>query len=69
MRAGLIVISRIRGQHPAQVALAKNNDMVQAFAAKRPDQALGNAILPRRSGRYRTITVPIALTRVVKTCP
>ncbi len=56
MRARLIVISSKSGEHTAQLALAKNNDMIQAFAAQRPDQALGDAILPRRSGRYRTIT-------------
>ena len=46
MRARLIVIGRIRGEHVAQVALAKNNDVVQAFAAKRANQAFGYAILP-----------------------
>jgi len=69
MQTRLIVISRIRGDHTAQVMFAKNNDMVHAFAAKRPDQALGNAILPRCSSDIVRSRMPIALTRVVKTCP
>jgi hypothetical protein len=28
--------------------LAKNNELVQAFAAQRPDQTFGNAVLPWR---------------------
>jgi hypothetical protein len=46
--AGVIVMGRACGQQTAQVALAKYNDMVQAFAAKRLDQTLGNTIFPRR---------------------
>jgi hypothetical protein len=47
MCSRLIVISRIRGKHAAQVVLAKDNDMVQVLAAKRPDQTFSNTILPR----------------------
>jgi hypothetical protein len=71
MRARLIVIiiSSISGEHTAQVALAKNNDMIQAFAAERPDQALGDAIFQGALGDIGRSQMPIALTRVVKTCP
>jgi hypothetical protein len=61
MRARLIDNKPRTRRHTVQVALAKNNDMVQAFAVKRPDQTLSNAILPRRSGRDRTITDAHAL--------
>jgi hypothetical protein len=56
VRARSIVVSRVSGEHTAQVALAKNNDVVQAFAAKRANQSLGYTILPRRARRDRTIS-------------
>jgi hypothetical protein len=40
----------------AQLTLAIDQHLIQAFAAKRANQTFGNAILPGRSGRYRTIT-------------
>jgi len=46
MRAGLTVISSISNEHASQVALAKNNDVVQAFAAKRANESFGYAVLP-----------------------
>jgi hypothetical protein len=60
MGAGLIIIKRIQGQNPAQMLLAKDQDVIQAVAPERPDQALGEI------GRSR---IPIARIRLVKACP
>jgi len=40
--------------YPAQMRLTKNDDMIQALAADRPDQPFGKAILPQRGwcGRF-----------------
>ena len=35
----------------AQMRLAKDDDVVQAFAANGPDQSFGKAVLPWRAGR------------------
>ena len=40
VRAGVIVIERIRCQHPLQMPFAKDQNMIQAVAPERPDQAL-----------------------------
>src|SRR6266516_2328988 len=40
MGAGLIIIKRIQGQNPAQMLLAKDQDVIQAVAPERPDQVL-----------------------------
>src|ERR1700694_3237913 len=42
------VVTSIGAQDPAQMRLTKNDDMIQALAADRPDQLFGKAILPRR---------------------
>src|SRR5664280_3045026 len=44
----MIVVTSIGSQGPAQMRLTKNDDMIQALAADRPDQPFGKAILPRR---------------------
>jgi hypothetical protein len=46
VRSRLIVIVRIHGKNPSQVRLAKDNDLIQAFAAKRANQAFGVTVLP-----------------------
>jgi hypothetical protein len=35
--------------------LAKDNDVVQAFAPNGPNQSLGIPVLPRRMGRNRSV--------------
>src|ERR1700674_4016246 len=44
----VVVVTSIGSQGPAQMRLTKNDDMIQALAADRPDQPFGKAILPRR---------------------
>ncbi|GAC1552869.1 MAG: hypothetical protein NVS2B5_10850 [Beijerinckiaceae bacterium] len=44
--ADLIVVISIRAQDAAQMLLAEDNDVVQAFAANGPDQSFGKTVLP-----------------------
>jgi hypothetical protein len=48
MCSDVVVVTSIGSQGPAQMRLTENDDMIQAFAADRPDQPFGKAILPRR---------------------
>src|ERR1700675_3342959 len=48
MCSDVVVVTSIGSQGPAQMRLTKNDDMIQALAADRPDQPFGKAILPRR---------------------
>src|SRR5580692_1170425 len=48
MCSDVVVVTPIGSQGPAQMRLTKNDDMIQALAADRPDQPFGKAILPRR---------------------
>jgi hypothetical protein len=65
VRANLIVIAKIQCQNTPQMPFAEDQDMIQALAQKRSDQAFSVWILPRRS-RSR---IPIARSRRVKACP
>jgi hypothetical protein len=46
VRARFVVIERIQFQDPPQVFLAENQDMIQAVAAERTNQAFNTWILP-----------------------
>src|SRR6202023_2764635 len=48
MCSDVVVVASIGSQGPAQMRLTKNDDMIQALAADRPDQPFGKAVLPRR---------------------
>jgi hypothetical protein len=50
-----VVIGRIAGEHTAQMPLAENNELIQAFAAKRADQTFSSAVLPWRSKSDRPV--------------
>jgi hypothetical protein len=39
---------RVAAQYPAQMRLAINNGVIQAFAANGPDQSFGKSVLPWR---------------------
>ena len=69
MGAGLIIIERIQGQNPAQMLLAKDQDVIQAVAPERPDQALNIWVLQGDLGEIGRSRIPIARTRLVKTSP
>src|ERR1700733_11308034 len=53
MRSVAIVIVGVGFQTSAQMRLTKNDDMIQALAADRPDQPFGKAILARRGSCNR----------------
>ena len=46
VRPSSVVVARVREQSPAQMLLAADNDLVQAFATDGPNQALGETVLP-----------------------
>ena len=55
VRARLIVVIQIRPQQMTEMALAKDNHVVNAFPPHRPDQPLRIAVLPRRPRRCGSI--------------
>src|SRR6202158_2353730 len=48
MCSDVVVVTSIGSQDPAQMRLTKNDDMIQALAADRPDQPFSKSILPGR---------------------
>src|SRR5262245_38928612 len=58
LRAGFVVVKRIERQDPVQMPLAENEDMIQALAAKRPDQAFNIWVLPGRARCDRAVAYP-----------
>jgi len=57
MRARLVVIERIQGQHLSQMPFVEDQHMIQAVAPQRPDQPLNIFDLPfrREADRRRFI--------------
>jgi hypothetical protein len=55
MCSDVVIVTSIGSQDPAQMRLTENDDMIQAFAADRPDQPFGKSILPRRGWRGRLV--------------
>ena len=47
MCSEFVVIVGIGRKRPAQMNLAKDDDVIEAFTADRADQSLGMAVLPR----------------------
>jgi hypothetical protein len=46
MRSEIVVIQSVGDKSPAQMCLAKDDDVIEAFAADRTDQSLRIPILP-----------------------
>jgi hypothetical protein len=46
-----VVVVEVRRQHTAQVTLIEDEDVIEAFAADRADDAFDIGVLPRRSRR------------------
>ena len=61
MRADLIVIRSVILQHATQLRFVKHDQVIEAFAPNRSDDALDVAVLPRRARRGRMITDPHCL--------
>src|SRR5215471_11228026 len=51
MSSHLVVIAGVALENPAQVRLARHDQMVQAFAANRADEPFDVSVLPRRARR------------------
>jgi hypothetical protein len=49
MRSGIMMILKVTRQHAAQVALAEDNNVIQAFTTDRTDKTFDVRVLPRRS--------------------
>jgi hypothetical protein len=49
MRSEVVVINDVGGEDPAQVRLAEDDDMIEAFAADRADETFGVSVLLGRS--------------------
>ena len=47
MRSEIVVIKNVGSKNPAQMGLAENDDVIEAFPADRADQSLRMPILPR----------------------
>src|ERR1700681_3703969 len=58
MRADLIVISSVILQHATQLRFVEHDQVIEAFAPNRSDDALDVAVLPWRAWRGRMITDP-----------
>src|ERR1700746_532533 len=51
MRAVVMIIRRIRGKKPIQMARVQSDDVVEQIAAAAPHPTLGHSILPRTPNR------------------
>ena len=69
MRARLIIIDRVRGQHLPQMPFAKDQDVIQAIAPKCPDQALDIGVLPGRPRRDRPVPYPHSPDPILECLP
>src|ERR1019366_7555882 len=67
MRSDGVVVIGIRFQNPAQMCLARDNDVVQTLAPDRSDQPFGKAILPGEAAAIGLSRMPMARNRRVTT--
>src|SRR2546422_4897726 len=51
MRAGGVVVREVTAQQASEVPFVEHDDVIEAFWSNRPDDALGEGILPGRSRR------------------
>jgi hypothetical protein len=47
MRSETVVVAGVGREGPAQLGLAEDDDVIEAFPADRADQSLGMPVLPR----------------------
>ena len=69
MRSDSVVVARVSCQNPAQVSLAEDDDVVQAFAANGPNQSFGKAVCQGDQGAMGLSRMPIARRRCLTTEP
>ena len=53
--ASPVIVLKVRGQETSEMSLAEHDDMVEALASERADEALYRA---KREGRNRIIAAP-----------
>src|ERR1700688_2272533 len=58
MRPDLVVIGRVIPQNATQMRFVKHDEVIEAFAPNRSDEALDVAVLPWRARRDRMIADP-----------
>src|SRR5439155_6232075 len=51
MRASGVVVREVTAQQASEVPFVEHDDVIEAFSSNRPDDALGEGILPGRSRR------------------
>ena len=69
MRAGGVVVRTVIAQQTSEMPFVDHDDVSEAFAADRPDDALGERILPGRSRRDENLAHPQAFTHGTNTSP
>jgi len=69
MGARLMVVGEVSGQDSTQVSVVDDQNVVEALAADRTDQALGEWILPGLCGAVRTSSICILLRRCRNSWP
>lgn len=62
-----VVVVSISRENPAQMALAEDDDVIEAFSTDRTDQSLRMPILPRGPRGRRVITYALSGTRRIST--
>ena len=51
MRSEFVVVAGVAGKDPAQLVLAEDDDVIEAFPADRADQSLRMPVLPGSASR------------------
>ena len=51
----MVVVAGVAGKDPAQMGLAEDDDVIEAFPTDRADQSLRMPVLPGRPRGYRVI--------------
>src|SRR5260370_29582349 len=64
-----VIVREVRGQDASQVPLAENDDMIQALAPQRTDEALRKGILPRAARGREEFLDPHTLYALTKRVP
>src|SRR5881296_3618346 len=61
MRAGGVVVREVTAQQASEMPFVEDDDVIEAFPSNRPDDALGEGILPGRSWGDEDLVDPHAL--------
>jgi len=61
MRARRVVVGEVPAQQASEMPFVEDDDVIEAFPSNRPDDALGEGILPGRSWGDEDLTNPHAV--------